>query len=136
MDIDDEHIHCESLFREYKKLKAETQSNAQTLRRGQSYEVKYINPKDLARRKVIARELAEYCKEYFKDRPGEWFDIKTDATIGSSDKNCENCEESLKPSQYAVKKEEGEPAVKEDDDLVCRNYPACEKAEKEIGGVG
>jgi len=51
------------------------------------------------------------------------------------DKNIEKCEvcgEPLKPSQYAKLKREGEPAEKASENLVCRNYPACPKAEKEI----
>ena len=45
---------------------------------------------------------------------------------------CEECGEPLKPSQYARAKREGEPAVKLNDNLVCRNYPKCEKAEKDF----
>lgn len=47
-------------------------------------------------------------------------------------KKCENCGEDLKPSQFARVKKEGEPAVKTHENLVCRNYPACEKAEKDV----
>jgi hypothetical protein len=47
-------------------------------------------------------------------------------------KKCEKCGETLKPSQYASLKKEGEPAVKAEDNLVCRNFPDCSKAEKEI----
>jgi len=36
------------------------------------------------------------------------------------------------PSQYVRIKREGEPSMRAEDALVCRNYPACEKAEKEI----
>jgi hypothetical protein len=45
---------------------------------------------------------------------------------------CVKCGELLKPSQYARKKPEGQPAVKSDETLVCRNYPKCSLAEKEI----
>jgi len=45
---------------------------------------------------------------------------------------CEACGEPLKPSQYAKLKREGEPAEKASGNLVCRNYPACSRAEKEI----
>ena len=48
-----------------------------------------------------------------------------------SNQKCENCEQPLKPSQYTRTKREGERAVQENDNLVCRNYPACEKSEKE-----
>jgi hypothetical protein len=47
-------------------------------------------------------------------------------------KKCEACGGPLKPSQYARLKREGEPAEKAFENLVCRNYPACPKAEKEI----
>ena len=46
-------------------------------------------------------------------------------------KKCEECGEPLKPSQFARVKEEGEPAVKASENLVCRNYPKCKKAEKD-----
>jgi ssDNA-binding Zn-finger/Zn-ribbon topoisomerase 1 len=45
---------------------------------------------------------------------------------------CKECGELLKASQYARIKREGEPAVKETEDLVCRNYPKCPKAEKDF----
>lgn len=47
-------------------------------------------------------------------------------------KKCEECGEPLKLSQYARLKRQGEPALNADEDPVCRNYPACKKAEKEI----
>ncbi len=47
-------------------------------------------------------------------------------------RKCETCGVELKPSQYARLKREGEPATKADEDLVCRNYPDCPKAEKEV----
>lgn len=47
-------------------------------------------------------------------------------------KRCEECGELLRPSQFARIQREGEPAVKIDENLVCRNYPTCSKAEKEI----
>jgi len=47
-------------------------------------------------------------------------------------KKCEECDEPLRSSQYARLKREGEPASDARDNLVCRNYPDCKKAEKEI----
>lgn len=47
-------------------------------------------------------------------------------------KKCEECGESLKPSQFAREKKEGEPAEKWSENLVCRNFPNCPRAEKEI----
>ncbi len=47
-------------------------------------------------------------------------------------KKCEKCEEMLKPSQYLRLEKEGEPIIREEENLVCRNYPKCEKAEKEF----
>ncbi len=47
-------------------------------------------------------------------------------------KKCEKCGELLKPSQFASLKREGEPAEKEYENLVCRNYPKCPNAEKEV----
>lgn len=45
---------------------------------------------------------------------------------------CEECGEPLKTSQYARVKREGEQASKTTDNLVCRNFPDCPKAEKEV----
>lgn len=42
---------------------------------------------------------------------------------------CDECGEDLKPSQYARRKPEGQMAKQL---LVCRNYPKCSRAEKEI----
>ncbi len=52
--------------------------------------------------------------------------------MSNQDKKCEECGEVLQPSQYARLKREGEPSVKASDNLVCRNYPACKQAEKEV----
>jgi len=51
---------------------------------------------------------------------------------GADVEKCEVCGEPLRPSQYAKLKREGEPAEKTAENLACRNYPACPKAEKEI----
>ncbi len=48
------------------------------------------------------------------------------------EKKCEKCGELLKPSQYIGLKREGEPAEKEYDNLVCRNYQKCSVAEKNL----
>lgn len=48
---------------------------------------------------------------------------------------CAECGESLRPSQYASLKREGEPAEKEGENLVCRNYPNCNLSEKEVETV-
>ena len=45
---------------------------------------------------------------------------------------CSECGESLKLSRYAKLKRAGEPAEKEYENLVCRNYPKCILAEKQI----
>lgn len=47
-------------------------------------------------------------------------------------KKCNKCGEILKSSQYAKLKRDGEPAEKENENLVCRNYPNCDIAEKEV----
>ncbi len=44
-------------------------------------------------------------------------------------KKCEVCNKPLEESQYLSSKDEGEPVKKK---LVCRNYPNCPRAEKEI----
>ena len=45
---------------------------------------------------------------------------------------CKECGVEKKPSQYARRKLDGEPAQKWSENLVCRNYPSCPKAEKEV----
>jgi hypothetical protein len=53
-------------------------------------------------------------------------------TVSNLNQKCEDCGEDLKPSQYASRKNEGNLTIKDNEDLVCRNYPDCEKAEKEV----
>lgn len=45
-------------------------------------------------------------------------------------KQCDTCGEIMKPSQYASRKQEGHVSSRENEHLVCLNYPKCEKAEK------
>lgn len=52
--------------------------------------------------------------------------------MNNTEKICPECGIPLRPSQYARKKLEGQPAAKADETLVCRNYPDCPKAEKEV----
>ncbi len=47
-------------------------------------------------------------------------------------KKCKECGKIMKPSQYASLKREGRPAEKENENLVCINYPGCSVAEKEV----
>jgi hypothetical protein len=63
------------LYEEYKKLKLATHLEAQVLKPGQPYKVYPINPRDLLRRKDVAEELIANYKEYFKDKPDEWWDL-------------------------------------------------------------
>lgn len=46
-------------------------------------------------------------------------------------KICIKCGQEAEPSQYARAKVDDKPAVKYDENLVCRNFPDCEKSEKE-----
>lgn len=48
------------------------------------------------------------------------------------EKKCGECGQILKPSQHARLKQEGQPANRSKENLVCRNYPNCPMAEKEI----
>lgn len=52
--------------------------------------------------------------------------------MNNQNKRCDECGELLQLSQYLSLKREGEPAAKMDEHLVCRNYPSCKKAEKEV----
>lgn len=70
--------HCQKLFEEYKKLEASTHIEAQILKRGEPYKVNYIKPEELMRRKEVAQELVNSCKDFFKDKPAEWFDLQRD----------------------------------------------------------
>lgn len=78
MSIDENKERCETLYEEYKKLEATTRLEAQILKPGQPYKVQYIKPEDLMRRKSLAKELVGKYKDYFKDKPGEWFDLESD----------------------------------------------------------
>ena len=44
---------------------------------------------------------------------------------------CPECGHELKMSLYSPKHPEDGPISGSEDDLVCRNYPACSRAEKE-----
>lgn len=44
---------------------------------------------------------------------------------------CEKCKKTLGMSQFARGLNSSGQAVRIDEDLVCRNWPHCEKAEKE-----
>jgi len=52
--------------------------------------------------------------------------------MNNTNKKCDSCGELLKSSQYARLKKEGEQSKKDAEVLVCRNYPTCNKAEKEV----
>ena len=52
--------------------------------------------------------------------------------MNNEKEKCEKCGELLKSSQYARLKREGETTEKEYENLVCRNYPECSLAEKEV----
>ena len=47
-------------------------------------------------------------------------------------RKCETCGVELKPTQYARKVKLDGTHVKASEVLVCRNYPDCPKAEKEV----
>jgi len=53
----------------------------------------------------------------------------------NSIKKCDVCGEELKPSQFAKEIREGEEPKRRGEVLVCRNFPDCPKAEKEITGT-
>lgn len=52
--------------------------------------------------------------------------------MNNLNKKCKLCGKPLKPTQFARKKEEGQPTAKNDEVLVCRNFGDCSEAEKEI----
>jgi len=52
--------------------------------------------------------------------------------MNNLNKKCEECGKLLGESQYARLKREGERTSKREDNLACRNYPDCSRAEKEI----
>ncbi|MHB1330928.1 MAG: hypothetical protein ACYCY6_03100 [Minisyncoccota bacterium] len=68
----------EELLREYERLKVSTHIEAQILRPGQPYKVNYIKPEELVRRKELAIELASNYKDYFENKPAEWFELQQD----------------------------------------------------------
>lgn len=52
----------------------------------------------------------------------------------NSIKKCEECGEVLRESQYARKVKDDGVIIGANEELVCRNYPSCSKAEKEVNG--
>ncbi len=69
----------EEVYSEYKKLLVSTHIEAQILKPGQPYKVNYIKPEELMRRKELANELVNDYKDFFEDKPAEWFDLVSDA---------------------------------------------------------
>ena len=69
----------EELYTEYKNLAVSTHIEAQIHRPGQSYKAYPLSPNELLRRKDIAKKLTENYKDFFKDKPDEWFDLVLDA---------------------------------------------------------
>ena len=69
----------EELYSEYRKLVVLTHIEAQILKHGQPYRVNYIKPEDLMRRKEIVSDLGNNYKDFFQDKPAEWFDLVSDA---------------------------------------------------------
>lgn len=68
----------EELYSEYKRLVVSTHIEAQILKPGQPYKVNYIKPEELMRRKEIANDLVSNYKDFFQDKPAEWFDLVSD----------------------------------------------------------
>lgn len=69
----------DSLYAEYKKLKASTHREAQILKIGQPYKVHHISHDEFMRRKALAKELVKNYEKYFDGKHEEWFDLKKDA---------------------------------------------------------
>lgn len=72
-------MYCKALFDEYQYLEAKTAIIVRDYDPNVPIEAKRIDPQDLMRRKILAKELATSCKEYFEDMPAEWHDIQLDA---------------------------------------------------------
>ncbi len=79
LGLSEEEMYCEALFDEYKKLEVATHAEAQDVKRGQPYNFYQINPQDLMRKKIIAKELLKQGRERFKGTPAEWFEIRKEA---------------------------------------------------------
>lgn len=79
MGLSEQEMYCEALFDEYKKLKAATHMEAQIIKPGRPYKVYQINPQDLMRKKIIAKELLSQDRENFRGTPAEWFEIRKEA---------------------------------------------------------
>src|SRR3989338_8060129 len=77
--LTEDHMYCKALFDEYQYLEAKTAIIVRDYDPNVPIEAKYIDPQDLMRRKILAKELAMSCKEYFEDMPAEWHDIQLDA---------------------------------------------------------
>ena len=77
----EEQMYCKALFEEYQDLEAKTIPVVQNInvRTGEVIKPQYINPQDLIRRKILAKELVKQCKGYFNDKFDEWHDLEIDS---------------------------------------------------------
>ena len=81
LGISEEQMYCKALFEEYHDLEAKTSPVVQNIniRTGEVIKPQYINPQDLIRRKILAKELVQQCKDYFNDKFDEWHNLELDA---------------------------------------------------------
>lgn len=80
MGLSEQEMYCEALLDEYRKLEVATHIEAQIIKPGQPYKTYQIDPQDLIRKRVVAKELLKQGREYFRGTPSEWFEIRKDAT--------------------------------------------------------
>lgn len=77
--MSEQDMYCKALYKEYQVLDAKTHIIAQDYHPGKKIEGKQVDYQDLMRKTVVAKEIVECCEEFFKDKPGEWHEIKNDA---------------------------------------------------------
>jgi len=70
--------NCQELYDEYLALK-ESCKMPMSVINGQALEIS--GPKDFEKRKELAHKLYNECKDFFKDKPNELFDLEQDVSF-------------------------------------------------------
>jgi hypothetical protein len=71
--------YCENLYKEYKELRPKTCMKTMDHIPGKTFDnIPCIKPEDLTRRKDVAKEIREKCKESLGLKPEKWAEIEGD----------------------------------------------------------
>ncbi len=76
LGLTEEQMYCKALYDEYLHLDAKTHIVVRDYDPNVPIEGKHIEYQDLLRKKILAKELVNTCRDYFDDKPAEWHDLK------------------------------------------------------------